>query len=67
MPDPVRIFHLARSNAHPLRCVRHAAAIEAKKQIAIIEKLDLSDEDFHHQQLVGRWIDELHRHAAKPR
>jgi hypothetical protein len=43
MGDPVSIFHLARSNAHPLRAVRRAAVEEARRQIALLRALDLSD------------------------
>jgi hypothetical protein len=65
--DPVSIFHLARSPAHPLRQVRHAAAQEAKRQIAVLEALDLSEASDHDAQLVDRWIEMLRKHAAEPR
>jgi hypothetical protein len=61
------IFHIARSPSRPLHALRRAAALEAKRQIERLKKLDLSDEDFHHQQLVSRWLEELRRHTAKPR
>jgi hypothetical protein len=65
--DPVSIFHLARSPAHPLRQVRHAAALEAKRQIALLKALDLSNAGEHDHDLVDRWLEELRRHAAEPR
>jgi hypothetical protein len=65
-PDAV-VFHLARSPSHPLRRVRAAAAEEARRQIALLEALDLSDANDHDGQLVDRWIETLRKHAAEPR
>jgi len=60
------IFHIARRD-HPLKALRRAAALEAKKQIERLKKLDLSEEDFYHRDLVDRWLETLRRHAAEPR
>jgi len=67
VPDPISIYKIARSPAHPLRAVRRAAREQAKKQIKQLEKLDLADASDHDVDLVDRWIAELRRHAAKSR
>jgi hypothetical protein len=63
------IFHIARRD-HPVKAVRRAAALEAKKQIERLKKLDLSDEDLYHRDLVEHWLEALHlpsaRHFCRP-
>ena len=62
-----RVASAGLKQDHPLKAVRRAAALEAKKQIERLKKLDLSDEDFYYRDLVDRWLETLRRHAAESR